>query len=349
MGQKEEDMEELKRILIVDDSEIDREILKSILDDEFEVLEADDGYSALDIMLKKEEHLDAVLLDVSMPLLDGLSVLRILRENNLDEVRVFMITAEATKANIEKASQYNIAEFIRKPFDRDEIIKRVRLNLGVEEKVGLTKREIDETRRYISDLEVLYDRYLNLSGKDKKHDERRANFMKFLLEKYPAIEKETVSDNFQIEMICKAAYFCNIGNMLLPNVPADKESKNEKPGSGIYQQHTVMGANIIQLNYARDCRRFVQICSDICLHHHERYDGKGFPHGISGDRNSVYAQMCGLLEAFDDLFFRYSKHNELQFDYVIKQLRIDSGLVSDEVFFLLEDSKSEIIKYYNEN
>lgn len=114
-------MEERKRILIVDDSEIDRTVLKSIMEDEFEVIEADNGYSALEIMLKKKEHLDVLLLDVSMPLLDGLNVLRILRENNLDDIPVFMITAEATKDNIEKASQYNITEFIRKPFNREEI------------------------------------------------------------------------------------------------------------------------------------------------------------------------------------------------------------------------------------
>lgn len=326
-----------KRILIVDDSEIDRAVLKSILEYEFELLEADNGYSALDIILKKKEPIDAVLLDVSMPFLDGLSVLRILRENSLDDVPVFMITAEATKDNIEKASQYHIAEFIKKPFDREDILNRVSSKLGVAPKISLSRTDIEETKRYISHLERIYNRYLTLSGKDKGRDERRAHFMEILLKKHNVIGNETEADAFQTKMLCEAAYLCNIGNMLLENIPA--ESENENTDS---QQHTAMGADIIQLNYSKHCRRFVQICADMCLHHHERYD-------TGGSAISIYAQMCGLLEKFDDLFFNCSRHNGLQFDYVISHLRNDAGLVSEEVLSLLEESKSDIIKYYMEN
>lgn len=333
-----------KKILIVDDSEIDREVLKSILENEFELIEADNGYAALEIILEKKERVDAVLLDVSMPFLDGLSVLRILRENNLDDVAVFMITAEATKDNIEKASQYRIAEFIKKPFDREDILNRVRSKLGVIPKMNLTKADIEETKLYMSALERLYERYLFLKGRNKGRDERRADFMKILLKKYTANEKDAEMDNFQIEMLCKAVYLCNIGEMLLPTIHED-----EKADSYIYQQHTSIGADIIQLNYSKHCRRFVQICADICLHHHERYDGKGYPQSIYGNNISIYAQMCGMLERFDDLFFNYSRHNEPQFDYVVNQLRSDTGFVSEEVLSLLVASGPEIINYYSIN
>ncbi|MBP3488261.1 MAG: response regulator [Roseburia sp.] len=342
-------MDEGKRILIVDDSEIDRTILKSIMDEEFQVIEADNGYSALELMLKKKVQLDAIMLDISMPFLDGLNVLQILRENNLEDIPVFMITAEATKENIERASQYNITEFIRKPFNREEILKRVRAKLGVEEKAAFTKADIDETRKYIADLEHIYGHYLDCTSKDKGRDERRAYFMKILLAKCPTIEKGTEYDNFQLWMIGKAAYFCNIGDMLLFNAQADTASQAGNAGGDIHQQHTVLGAELIRLNYSKHCRRFVQICSDMCLHHHERYDGKGFPEGISGKDYQTYTQICGLLERFDDQFFKSSRRNELQFDYVIDQIRRDSGFVSDEVFSLLVDSKSEIMKYYNIN
>ncbi len=132
-------MENLKRILIVDDSEIDREILRNMMDEEFEVSEAVNGYYALDLILKKGETFDAILLDVSMPFCDGMRVLRVLRENNLRDIQIFMITAEATMENIEKASQYRVAEFIKKPFDREEVLKRLRAKLGVEKKINLTR------------------------------------------------------------------------------------------------------------------------------------------------------------------------------------------------------------------
>jgi len=342
-------MEDLKRILVVDDSEIDRTVLHSMLDKEFEVVEADNGYSALNIILKKGEYFDAVLLDVSMPLFDGISVLRVLRENNLHDIQIFMITAEATKSNIERASKYNIAEFIKKPFNKNEVLKRLRAKLGVDEKSRLKREDIYETRKYISDLEFIYNRYLSLSGKDKNKDMRRAYFMKILLEKAFEKRMEMESDDFYIEMICKAAYLCNIGNMLLPDMPANVKPENKSKESNNYQQHTVMGSYLLRLNYSRHCRQFVDICAEICLNHHERIDGKGFPNGISDNNNSIYAQICGLLERFEELFSNYSKHNTTQFDYVINQLKRDSGFVSSNVFSLLAESKAGIIKYYNEN
>ncbi len=342
-------MEDLKRILIVDDSEIDRTVLRNMLDEEFEVAEVTNGYSALDLLLKKGEYFDAILLDVSMPFFDGISVLRELRENNLKDIQIFMVTAEATKKNIEKASRYNIAEFIKKPFDKNEILKRLRAKLGIEEKTGLTDKDIDETRKYISDLEFIYGRYLSLSGNDINKDIRRAYFMRVMLEKASEKKMKIESDDFQIEMICKAAYLCNIGNMLLQNIPTYINPEDETKEIDIYQQHTVMGAYLLRLNYSKHCKQFVDICAEICLHHHERFDGKGSPYGSSGDNNSIYAQICGLLEKFEELFFGYSKHNAAQFDYVIKLLKKDSGLVASNVFWLLIESKAEIIKYYNEN
>lgn len=349
MGRRKVVMENLKRILIVDDSEIDREVLKSIFSDEFEVIETDNGYSALEIILKKKEHLDAIVLDVSMPVLDGLSVLRILRENNFEDAPVFMITAEATKDNVEKASQYKISEFIKKPFDRDEILRRLRLKLGVMAKQKLTETDIEETRKYISDLDAIYEKHLSFTGENNSHNERIADLMKIMLEKYMADTKGAELNEFQAEVISKAAYFCDIGNMLIPDTPAFKASKNDKTGNDVYQEHTVLGAGIIRLNYSENCRYFVQVCADMCLHHHERCDGTGFPHGISGNNISVYTQMCGLADRFDSLYFKYREHNELQFDFVISELAQDNGAVSREIFSLLTDSKADIVAYYNSN
>ncbi len=356
-------MGELRRILIADDSEIDREVLKSILAEEFLVEETENGYKALELILNRKDYWDAVLLDISMPVLDGISVLRMMRENNVNDLDVFMITAEATKDNVAKALNYNIAAFIKKPFDRTDVLKRIRSKLGTTAKMGIANNEIEETktarngieetgtakdereetRRYISDLEHIYNRYLNLTGQEKETDERRAYFMRLLSKKYFATRKE--ADAFQIEMLSKAAYLCNIGDMLLYGM----SSGMEKADSDLQRQHTVLGADMIQLNYSEYCKSFVKLCADICRNHHERYDGGGFPHGIRGTELSVYAQMCGLLERFDELYFPYSRHNELQFEYVIEQLKRDEGFVSKEVFSLLEDSKPDIIKYYSKN
>jgi putative two-component system response regulator len=121
-----------KKILVVDDSEIDRNIIKDTLNEDFDVVEADNGYTALEIIIEEGEKISAVILDVSMRELGGFEVLDLMNENHLDFIPVFLITVEATKSNVERASQYyNVAEFIKKPFNRTEIVKRLKLRLNV--------------------------------------------------------------------------------------------------------------------------------------------------------------------------------------------------------------------------
>lgn len=338
---------EYRKLLIVDDSEIDREVLKSILSDDFDIVEVENGYSAFEMILQMTGQLDAILLDVSMPVLDGFSLLKLMKERGIDNIPVFLITSEATKNNVERAAQYNICEFIKKPFDREEVLRRLMLTLGIISRYNLTEAALTETNRYISDLEALYKKYLANAKKDSAHYARMTDLMKILLNKYSMNMKGMGLDKTQIEIISKAAYFCDIGSMMVPLSNRKFSTvKKDEAENDIYQNHTVLGADLIRLNYSKNCEYFVHICAEMCEKHHERYDGNGFPNRISGNNNAVYTQVCRLVDEFDSLFFKYSEHNEVQFDFVVNDLSKDKGAVSQEVFSLLTDSKFSIIMYY---
>lgn len=336
----------LKRLLIVDDSQIDRIVLKNALGEEFEIIEADNGYDALDILMSKRQHLDALLLDISMPRLDGFDVLQRMKERNLDGIPVFLITSEATKANIEKAAPYNISEFLRKPFDQDEIRLRLRSRLGILPDPHLTEEDIRETRRFIVHLEGIYRRSLANFGDNSGHYFRLVALMRILLEEYCSGKRNCGLDEVQIEFISRAACFCDMGSLLVP-VNYRTLAKDEAEKDSIYQSHTLLGASMVRLNYSEHCDYFVQVCADMCMHHHERYDGTGYPHHIAGDNNLIYTQMCRLVEQFDSAFTRYHERTDLQFDFVTSVLNQDKGLVSREVFQLLLRSKHRIVGYYN--
>lgn len=337
--------EELKKLLIVDDSEIDREILKSILGDNFDIIEAVNGYYALEIILKNPEQLDAILLDVSMPVLDGFSVLKLMSENHINHIPVFLITAEATKDNVERAAQYNVSEFIVKPFEREEIVRRLESKLGIIAKHSLTPRDIEETKKYIADFATLYKKYLiNFNG-DVDHYLRMTGVMRILLKQYAAVTPRANLDANEIEVISNASFFCDIGNMLIPSQLKEKAARGEDGGE-LYQSHTVLGADLVRLNTSVHCGYFVKICADMCAHHHERYDGGGFPHRIAGNNISVFSQMCRLTDKFDQLFFKYREHNELQFNFVLSELEQDKGAVGPEILSLLTNCMGAIILYY---
>ncbi len=338
-------MKDYKKILIVDDSEIDREILKGILEGEFLTAEASNGYAAFEMILKQGEYLDAIMLDVSMPVLDGFSVLQLMHSKNIN-IPVFMITAEATKENIEKAAMLNVSEFIRKPFDREDVLTRLKAKLGVFEDAVLGIEDIEETNRYIANLMNVYDKFLANTKEDNKHYKRMVGLMRILLNRYSANTFASNLDKEKIEIVSQSAYFCNIGHMLTVRGRSANWDE-EEAGVSLADSHTTLGAEIIRINPSKHCTYFVHICSDICTNHHERYDGAGYPGRTSGGNLSVYAQMCSLVERFDILYSKYREHNDLQFDFVVSELAQDRGYVSKDIFTLLTDSKFNVTSYYN--
>lgn len=331
----------LKKLLIVDDSEIDREILKNILGDEFELTEATDGYLALEVILKNAKELDAILLDLSMPMLDGFSVLRVMRENHIDNIPVFLITAEATKDNVEKASQFNISECIVKPFEREEILRRLKTRLGIMEAPELKQEDLAETRSHIVHFTEVYKKYLENMGRDSRHYTRMTQLMKILLKRYAAEEKGNALSKDEIDIISRAAFFCDVGEMLLP--AADAQGQEESEG---YSEHTALGAELVRLNTSSHCAFFVHVCAEMCLYHHERFDGAGFPHKISGDSIPVYSQMCRAVDEFDRLLYKYRQYNELPFGFVLGEMERDKGALSPEVISLLSGSVLNIVSAY---
>ncbi|MBR5229955.1 MAG: response regulator, partial [Firmicutes bacterium] len=164
-------------ILIVDDSEIDRTILRNILEESFEVMEAANGFAAIEMITEHKNKLDAVMLDISMPHISGFDVLRLLQDNGLINIPIFLISAEATKENVVKAAQFNISEFISKPFDRDDILQRTKALLGIDVEYWLVMEDIVQMNHYIEKLEGLYKLWLFNFGKDDAHYRRMSDLM----------------------------------------------------------------------------------------------------------------------------------------------------------------------------
>lgn len=331
-----------RKIMIVDDSEVDRLVLENMLEDEFEVIIKDNGVAALDMLRKKNHGINAIMLDVSMPGLDGFGVLRALEKIGQDHIPVFLITAEATKGRVEEAAQYHVSDFIKKPFDREEIVRRLRTKLGLISRFNLTDADIRETEKYIASLEYVFEKCLSNMGLDEGHYMRMYEIMKIMLKRYSKKHRELDSDH--IELISQAARFCDIGYMVYSAkyLGGGRWRGTEKELEG----HTVFGSEMIQWNNSQGCRFFMEICSDMCLHHHERYDGKGYPHKIKGDNILIYTQFCRIADVFDDAFSKFNEVGANRFDYVVKDIRKDEGAFGDAAFSVFLECKDKIIRLY---
>ena len=339
--------QERKRLLIVDDTEIDRIILKSILARDFDILEASSGNMAFEYITTRGDQLDAILLDIAMPHIDGFDVLRFIADKQMTHIPVFLVTAEPTRDNVERAVQYNIAEFIGKPFDREDVIRRLRSRLGVVPEYNLKNEDLKATWAYISDLEAVYKTYLANLGRDDTHYRIMSDLMRILLVNYNKTTRELRMNSDALELVSKAAYFCDIGEMVIPDKRLQIMAAGQTKVQDLQQTHPLMGSRIIRLNRSKNCEYFVEICASMCLHHHERFDGKGYPDGIVGKNNSVFNQLCRLVDEFEQMRSKFFGDKARPVKFVTKRLTGDNGeMVEPKLYALLEDCEPQIVDYF---
>lgn len=338
--------QEKRQLLVVDDSEVDRIILKSMLMADFNIQEITNGSMAIEYITRMKEQVDAMLLDISMPHITGFDVLQFMRDKGMDDLPVFLITSEPTRENVERAMAFKVEEFICKPFFKDDIQRRLRSRLGVIPEYDSKKEDMSETRAYISALQSIYQRYLVNFGKKDDRYHVMEDLMRILLTRYSRTKQGKGLDANRIELISKAAYFCDIGEMLIPDKHAQL-LEGQTQISETRQSHTLLGSSLVQLNQAKTCSYFVEICSGMCLHHHERFDGKGYPDGINGKNNSIFNQLCRLVDDFEDKRSKFYGNNSRPVKFIIKRMLADDfGMVSQDVLQLLEDCEQQIMDYF---
>lgn len=345
-----------KRLLLVDDSEIDRGVLKNILQNDFDIIEADNGYVALEIIFSGKPKIDGVLLDIFMPVLDGFNVLRLMKESKIENLPVILMTAKATKPNVEKALFYKVTDFITKPFNAKAIAERLRTLFSIEEtkevvipKHTFSENDIAETNTYISKLKKIFNEYLRNNDKNDEHYVNTAALTEILLIAHAAEDKTFDADNAHISMIAKAAYFLDIGHMVVPDGLLAKKGIKTESDKNVYQTHTVAGAELVWLNHSPSCRYFVKVAGDICMHHHERFDGRGFPHSLNGNDNFIYTQVAGAAYKFDRIFSKYIEINDFRFDFALREMAVDVGEFSSYMLELMDKCRTPILSYYRKN
>ncbi len=118
-------MSDKKHVLVVDDKNINRYILRSIFEDSYDIIECSNGREAIRVLEQYQEDMAAMLLDIVMPDGDGFTVLDFMKQHEVKSVPVIMISSNATEENIYRAYDYDVADYIQKPFEEDVVKRRV--------------------------------------------------------------------------------------------------------------------------------------------------------------------------------------------------------------------------------
>lgn len=296
-----------KKILIVDDSELNRSLLSDMLEETFDILEAENGKVALEILHEHELEIALMLLDIVMPVMDGFEVLAAMnRKGWIKSIPVIMISAETGGVYIDRAYDLGAIDYISRPFDERTVMHRVTSNfmLTVKQKeMGeLLSNQIYEKEKDNSlMIEILSHIVEFRNGESGLHVLHVHAITRLLLEqlmkktdKYPATGKE-------IRLICNASALHDIGKISVPSEILNKPGRFTPEEFEIMKGHTLEGAKMLDSIPFHQNEALVKIAYQICRWHHERYDGRGYPDGLKGDDIPIAAQVVSIADVYDAL------------------------------------------------
>lgn len=301
-------------LLIADDMEINRAILVEAFGRDYEVIEAENGVQAWEKIREDNEHIAAVLLDIVMPEMDGFGVLEKMTESRLmDAIPVFLITSETSEEALRRGYEMGVVDIIAKPFNPAFIRRRLsniielykhRLYLQETvaeqmEKLELQERELRETNSSIIDTLSTAIEFRDCESGAHVHRIRSVTslLLKQIVKEFP--EYNVPAE--KIQLIADAAVMHDVGKISIPDSILNKPGRLTAEEFEIMKTHTIKGCELLDsIEHLRRSELY-QYCYDICRHHHERWDGKGYPDGLKQDQISIWAQTVSLADVYDAL------------------------------------------------
>lgn len=297
-------------LLIVDDEEMNRAILAGLFPN-YDILEADDGHAALEAIRARPHDISAVLLDVVMPRLSGIEVLREMYRLGLTQViPVFLITADTASSTMREAYDLGAMDVIRKPIVPYVVRRRVdsvvelfwaRRQLGAE--VRRQRDELLQQAQQMAEIsmgmvEALSTAIEFRSDESGEHVRRIRDITCHLLRNTEL--GDGLADE-EIRLIGIGAVTHDVGKISIPDAVLNKKGRLTPEEFELMKTHTVKGAELLSAIPQMREHPAYPYAYDIALHHHERRDGRGYPHGLRGDETPIWTQIVSLADVYDAL------------------------------------------------
>lgn len=296
-----------KKILIADDSEINRAILGDILEEKFEILEAADGVEAVAMLEKYGEDISVVLLDIVMPRMDGFEVLTVMAQREwIEEIPVIVISSESGNTQIERAFDLGVTDFITRPFDRLLVFRRVINTVILYSKqkrlLDLVIDQIGEKERHDQMMVDILSHIVEFrNGESSRHVINVRTFTEVMLRQLLRMTNRYVLSQTDISLICTASALHDIGKIAIDEKILNKPGRLTAEEFEKMKQHSVIGAEMLKGLPAYQDTKLIKTAYEICRWHHERYDGRGYPDGLKGDTIPISAQIVALADVYDAL------------------------------------------------
>ena len=322
------DDKERPHVLIVDDSEFNRELLCGILGESFEILEADSGKEGLKLLRRYGTQISVVLLDIIMPEMNGFDVLdEMNREHWLDNIPVIMISADDSDENIRRAFDLGVTDYICRPFDAKVVERRIRntitLNLKQRRMLSLlAEQSRDKEKIGQMMVDILSNTVCYVNGESGQHIRNIQRITAILLERL-LLKTDRYRLSFQdCVMISTASALHDIGKVGINTFILNKPGILTPEEYEVMKKHTLIGEHILKSGELSEFREepLLKTAEQICRWHHERYDGSGYPDGLSGEEIPIAAQVVSIADVFDALMSKRSYKEALSAEVALRMI-----------------------------
>ena len=341
----------LPRILVVDDVDTNRFILRDIITEMgYQPILTENGEQALRMIQHVNPQL--VILDIAMPGMSGYEVCeRIKADPETRDIPIIFISAFDNPEDVVRGFEYGCEDYITKPFIPEVVKVRISIQLKLydaNKKMTEMNRQLQASvNEQIKQMEkerrsVLYA-LLRVARENAYYDEsymKRLSYNCRLLAEamqLSATYGHVISDSY-VDIIELAAPLCDLGNMAIPIDILQKQSVLTEQENQIMRRHTVIGADILSdVAKVGNNNSFIQMAIEIANYHHENWDGSGYPTGKSGSEIPLAAQIVGVAGAYCALTENRTYRSAFTPEKAIEIMEMDSDIkFNPEIFWILK-------------
>ena len=327
-------------ILIVDDEPVNIKILVELLRSDYQIRVANNGETALQIA-SSENKPDLILLDIMMPGIDGYEVCRLIKNNPVtQDIPIIFLTAKSQVEDEQKGFNLGAVDYIAKPISPPIVLARVVTHLQLKkvrdflkDKNEFLEQEVIQRTKEISNIQdvtmvamgSLAETRDNETG---KHIRRTQYYVKLLaesLKEHSRFKNDLTGKN--IELFYKSATLHDIGKVGIPDSILIKPGKLTVEEFEIMKTHTLLGRNAISAAEAllETPASFLIFAREIAYTHHEKWNGKGYPEGISGNNIPLCGRIMAIADVYDALISKRVYKSAFTHDDAVSVIKEDAG------------------------